>query len=291
MWWFRLCLLVGSCLLTLSVSAQKVKTVVGTYEYRAPKNITQEEAERIALERAKLQAIADKFGTIVSQSNFTAINNTNGISEVDFFSLGGSEVKGEWIETLGEPDIVRSFGEDGSLIVHVTVKGRIREITNARVDFQAKVLCNGTDLKFERTNFRSGDDLYLYFKSPTDGYLNVYLLDEVSQTVYCLLPYRSSGQGAVKVEHDVPYIFFSKAKAEGDTSGIDEYVMTCSRSSERNVLYVMFSTNEFTKANLESAEELRPRQTEWEDFQEWAVKCRNRDKNLTIKRFILTIKQ
>lgn len=210
---------------------------------------------------------------------------------MDFFSLGGSEVKGEWIETLGEPDIVRSFGEDGSLIVHVTVKGRIREITNARVDFQAKVLCNGTDLKFERTNFRSGDDLYLYFKSPTDGYLNVYLLDEVSQTVYCLLPYRSSGQGAVKVEHDVPYIFFSKAKAEGDTSGIDEYVMTCSRSSERNVLYVMFSTNEFTKANLESAEELRPRQTEWEDFQEWAVKCRNRDKNLTIKRFILTIKQ
>lgn len=57
--WFRLCLLIVGCLLTLPVSAQKVKTVVGTYEYRAPKNITQEEAERIALERAKLQAIAD----------------------------------------------------------------------------------------------------------------------------------------------------------------------------------------------------------------------------------------
>ena len=289
--WFRLCLLVVGCLLTLPVSAQKVKTVVGVYEYRAPKNITMEEAERIALERAKLQAIADEFGTIVSQSNFTAINNTNGASEVDFFSLGGSEVKGEWIETLGEPDIVRSFDEDGAFIVRVTVKGRVREITNARVDFQAKVLCNGTDLKFERNDFRSGDDLYLYFKSPADGYLNVYLLDEVSQTVYCLLPYRNSGQGAMKVHHDVPYIFFSKDKAEGDASSVDEYVMTCSRSLERNVLYVMFSTNEFAKASMENTEDLHPRQTGWEDFQKWVVRCRNRDKRLTIERFILTIKQ
>ena len=289
--WFRLCLLIVGCLFTFLVYAQKVKTVVGTYEYHTPKNITMEEAERIALERAKLQAIANEFGTVVSQSNYTAINNTNGTSEVDFFSLGGSEVKGEWIETLGNPDIIRSFDEDGALIVHVTVKGRIREITNARVDFQAKVLCNGTDLKFARNDFRSGDDLYLYFKSPTDGYLNVYLLDEVSQTVYCLLPYRNSRKGSVKVKHDVPYIFFSKAKAEGDASGIDEYVMTCSRSSERNVLYVMFSTNEFIKASLESTEELRPRQTGWEDFQKWIVKCRNKDMSVTIERFELTIKQ
>lgn len=289
--WCRLFFFIASCLFTFLVYAQKVKTVVGTYEYHTPKNITIEEAERIALERAKIQAIANEFGTVVSQSNYTSINNTNGTSVVDFFSLGESEVKGEWIETLGEPEIIRSFDEDGELIIHITVKGHIREITNAHIDFQAKVLCNGTDLKFARNDFRSGDDLYLYFQSPTDGYLNVYLLDEISQTVYCLLPYRNSRNGSVKVEHDVPYIFFSKVKAEGDASEIDEYVMTCSRSSERNVLYVIFSTNEFTKARFEGVEELRPRQTEWKDFQKWVVKCRNRDKNMTIERFILNIKK
>lgn len=288
---FCLCLLIASCSFTFPAFAQKVKTAVGTYEYHAPKNITMEEAERIALERAKLQAIADEFGTIVSQSNFTAINNTNGASEVDFFSLGGSEVKGEWIETLGEPDIVRSFDEGGAFIVRVTVKGRIREITNARVDFQAKVLCNGTELKFERNDFRSGDDLYLYFKSPADGYINVYLLDEVSQTVYCLLPYRNSRQGAVKVHHDVPYIFFSKDKAEGDASSVDEYVMTCSRSLERNVLYVMFSTNEFAKAGLKRNNGEQPSQISWHSFQEWISKNRRRNKNLSISNIEITIKK
>lgn len=280
------------CLISISISAQKVKIVVGTYEYHAPKNISIEEAERIALERAKLQAIADEFGIIVSQSNFTSVSNSNGQSDMGFFSLGGSEVKGEWIETIGEPKFIRSFSDDGIFIVHVTVKGRIREISNARANFQAKVLCNGTDLKFERNDFRAGDDFYLYFKSSTDGYLNVYMLDETSQTVYCLLPYRSSGQGAVKVKHDVSYIFFSKKEAGNDAWKVDEYVMTCSRAIERNVIYVIFSPNEFTKTVLKDVkEELCPRKTNWKDFQKWAVKCRNRDKELTIERFVLTIKR
>ena len=280
------------CLISISISAQKAKTVVGTYEYHAPKNISIEEADRIALERAKIQAIADEFGTVVSQSNFTSVNNRNGQSDIDFFSLGGSEVKGEWIETIGKPEFIRSFSDDGTIIVHATVKGRIREIIHARANFQAKVLCNGTDLKFERNDFHPGDDLYLYFKSPVDGYLNVYLLDETSQMVYCLLPYRSSGAGAVKVEHDEPYVFFSKEEAKGNAAEVDEYVMTCSRAVERNVVYVMFSPNEFTKATLEDAkEELRPRQTDWKDYQKWAVKCRNRDKELVIEQLILTIKQ
>ena len=67
-------------------------------------NISLEEAKRIALERAKIQAIADEFGTIVSQSNTTLVSNRNGESSSDFFSLGGSEVKGEWIETIGQPE-------------------------------------------------------------------------------------------------------------------------------------------------------------------------------------------
>ena len=275
----------------IGLSAQKIKTVSGTYEYHAPKNISMEEAERIALERAKLQAIADEFGTLVSQSNFTSVSNRNGESDVDFFSLGSSEAKGEWIETLGEPQFNRSFDEDGSLIITVTVKGRIREINRVQVAIEARVLCNGTDLKFERSDFRNGDDLYLYFKSPVDGYLNVYLLDEATKTVYCLLPYRKSRQGAVFVEHDEDYLFFSKKAAGMYSSEVDEYVMTCSRNMERNILYVMFSPNEFAKAIVGDEEMLRPHQTDWKDFQKWAVECRNKDEMLTIKRFILTIKR
>lgn len=278
-------------LFPIGLSAQKVKTVSGSYEYHAPKNISMEEAERIALERAKLQAIADEFGTVVSQSNFTSVSNRNGESDVDFFSLGGSETKGEWIETLGEPQFNRSFDEEGNLIIRVTVKGRIREIKQAQIAIEAKVLCNGTDLKFERSDFRNGDDLYLYFKSPVDGYLNVYLLDEATKSVYCLLPYRKSRHGAVFVEHDEGYLFFSKKSAGEYSSEVDEYVMTCSRDMERNILYVMFSPNEFAKSSLEKSPNTRPHQIAWIDFQKWIKRNRSRDDDFNVKAIEITIKK
>ncbi len=84
-------------LLPLTVLAQRVKTVEGEYTYHAPENVTIEQARRIALERAKIQALADEFGTIVQQQNITRVENNNGESTTDFFSVGGSEVKGEWL--------------------------------------------------------------------------------------------------------------------------------------------------------------------------------------------------
>lgn len=280
---FRWLVFVLFALFPIGLSAQKVKTVSGSYEYHAPKNISMEEAERIALERAKLQAIADEFGTLVSQSNFTSVSNRNGESDVDFFSLGGSETKGEWIETLGEPQFNRSFDEEGNLIIRVTVKGRIREIKQAQIAIEAKVLCNGTDLKFERSDFRNGDDLYLYFKSPVDGYLNVYLLDEATKTVYCLLPYRASSAAAYPIEHDRPYVFFStKAAAAEERAVVDEYTMTCSRSTEQNTVYVVFSPNMFAKANSTVSAELLPRELSFEDFQEWLAECRTHDVKMEV---------
>ena len=107
-------------LLALPTLAQRTEKVRAEYIYHAPENISLEEAKRIALERAKIQAIADEFGTIVSQSNTTLVSNRNGESSTDFFSLGGSEVKGEWIETIGQPSYDISY-EQNMLVVKVTV--------------------------------------------------------------------------------------------------------------------------------------------------------------------------
>lgn len=269
--------------------AQRMEKVRASYTYHAPENITLEQAKRTALERAKLQAIADEFGTVVSQSNTTFVNNRNGEGTTDFFSLGGSEVRGEWIETTKDPLYTVAY-EQGMLVVSVVVEGRIREITSARIDFQAEVLCNGTDLKFARTDFKNGDDLYLYFQSPADGYLSVYLLDDVTQTVYCLLPYRQSPDAAMSVRRDTPYILFSAAHAGDQAHLVDEYTMTCSREQEHNTLYVVFSPNPFTKANTDSKEELLPRELGFEGFQKWLAKGRVRDKEMGVKRINLLIK-
>ena len=174
-------------LLPLTVFAQRVKTVEGEYTYHAPENVTIEQARRIALERAKIQALADEFGTIVQQQNITRVENSNGESTTDFFSVGGSEVKGEWLADEDEPEYKISY-VDNMLVVTCRVKGKARELVSAKIDFQARVLRNGTEDRFEDSEFYAGDDLYLSFLSPVKGYVAVYLIDADRQA-YCLLPF------------------------------------------------------------------------------------------------------
>lgn len=284
-------LLLLSVLFTIPVFSQKMKTVEGEYTYHAPENVTLEEAKRIALDRAKIQALADAFGTIVSQTNATYVQNCNGSSDIDFLSIGGSEVKGEWIETVGEPQYDISY-EQGMLVVKVSVKGKAREIVSAQIDIKAKVLRNGTEDKFESDEFRDGDDLYLSFVSPVSGYLAVYLVD-AGQKAYCLLPYRSQTDGIYKVEANRRYVFFNiKEAAPQERQYVDEYVMTCSRSSEYNQIYVIFSPQPFAKAADNASAETLPGELNYKELQKWLTEYRKKDKSMNvIKKSILIINQ
>ena len=91
----RIAISISLFFLTVALFAQRTEKVRVEYTFHAPENISLEEAKRIALERAKIQAIADEFGTVVSQSNTTLVSNRNGESSTDFSSLAESEVKGE----------------------------------------------------------------------------------------------------------------------------------------------------------------------------------------------------
>lgn len=278
-------------LFTIPVFSQKMKTVEGEYTYHAPENVSLEEARRTALDRAKIQALADEFGTIVSQTNATRMKNRNGRSDIDFLSIGGSEVKGEWIETEGEPEYDISY-EQGMLVVRVRVRGKAREIVSARVDIKACVLRNGTEDKFEADEFRDGDDMYLSFVSPVSGFLAVYLID-AERNAYCLLPYRSQTDGIYKVEANRRYLFFRiKEAPEREQEYVDEYTLTCSRASEHNQIYVVFSPQSFAKAVDSSAAETLPRQLAYADFQSWLTRCRKHDKEMqTIMKPLIISKQ
>lgn len=159
-----------------NVCAQKVQTLHGEYLYRAPENVTVEQARRTAVERARLQALAERFGTIVSQVNTTLAENRNGSSDLSFFSAGGSEVKGEWLEDTRDPEISVSY-EQGMLCIRALVWGRAREIVRSETQVDARLLRNGTEQRFESDEFRDGDDLYLFFRTPVSGFLAVYLVD------------------------------------------------------------------------------------------------------------------
>ena len=286
----RRLLLLGMILSCVSLFAQKVKTVSAEYTFYAPETMSVEEAKRTALDRAKIQAIADEFGTIVSQSTSTVISTKNGESDSQFFSIGGSDVKGEWIETIGEPKYSINY-KNNQLVVHCTVKGKAREIVSAEIEYIAKPLRNGISLKFESKEFRDGDDLYLYFETPVDGFLAVYLLDETTQTVYNILPYKEQSSPAIEVKANQEYIFFSREKAEkNERRLVDEYTLSCENDKEFNTLYVLFSPNDIGKRNgFDSSIEDKPDNISFKNFKQWLSKSLSKDRNLQFQEINITI--
>lgn len=270
--------------------SQKIKTVDGEYTYVVPENVNLDKAKYIALERLKIQLIEEEFGSTVSQSNSTLVKNSNGKSDVDFVSIGGSEVNGEWIETIGTPRY-NIYYEKEMLVVSVKAKGRIREIISTAVDVKSLVLRNGIEDRFESDTFKSGDDLYISFQSPTNGYLVVYLVD-TEQRAFCLLPYQNMKEGSFNVEANKRYVLFSTQTATSELKPyVDEYTMTCTHDQEINQLYVIFSTSPFVKAIDNKFEKELPRELSNEDFQKWLAKYRTRDTNMVVKKTTITIRK
>lgn len=282
---------------SLSLSAQRTEKWCGEYIYYGSIYETPGLAKQKALERAQIQAVEEVFGLSVSQSNFTNVNNTNGNSSIDFTSIGGSDVNGEWIETIGEPEYDISVGDE-FLVVKVNVCGRVREIVSAPIDFSAHLLRNGVEDKFEDYDYFEGDDLYLSFVSPVNGYLAVYLLDDDGEA-YCLLPYSGMHDGVFDVRADKRYVLFSEKCAEGtpEETYVDELYLTCDKDIEHNQVYIIFSPNKFTKVNDSdggldaTTEHILPRHLNNQNFHKWLSACRKHDKDMRADKRIITIRK
>lgn len=267
--------------------AQSVKTIRGEYVYHVPENIPLDRAKVIAVERARIAALAEEFGTVISHTSTTSTTNINEESDVVFLSTGVNEVKGEWLKDVREPEIEVLF-ENGMFAVTAKVWGEAREIKAAGVDVETSVLRNGTTLKFAGTDFTDGDNLYLYFKSPVSGYLAAYLTD--NERAWCLLPYMQESSGCCRVDGGRDYCFFSiDAAADTEKNKVDEYVLTCGTAPEYNNIYVMFSMNPFTKAADMQMDESLPRELSLEDFLEWQSRCRVRDKSMVVEKISVVV--
>lgn len=262
-------------LIPLMSSAQKTVTASGTYTYYAPMNITPEQAELTAVERAKIDIIGKEFGTVMGVRNYTQLANDGDESSVKFLSLGESEVGGEWLETIGKPAIHHEFANNLQVIT-VEIKGRIREIKAAKTEFEAKILRNGTSDRNESSEFRDGDNLCISFQSPVSGYLAIYLYD--LSGVNRLLPLKLSGEQAYLVPANTRRVFFVDAK-----NGNYVYKLVCKGDSEVNRIYIVFSPNKFSKANDTIPDQPEaPASMDFDSFQKWLGRCRRRDREMTL---------
>ena len=282
-----LLLLLTAC--NLSLDAQQTRVVSGEYVYYPPETQSYEAAKRTAMENAKIKILADTFGTVISMTSAVSVTGSSDVSSTDLSSL---EVKGEWIETIGEPKYVADVTEDGMIVIKVTIKGKVREIVESKADYVAKVLRNGVEDRYESLEFQEGDDLYMSFKSPVDGYLAVYLYDG-TEDVYCLLPYKNHDVPSLKVEGGERYVFFSPQMADYGVhpSMVEECYMTCSRAVELNTFYVVWSPNQIYHAVDSDRHDLLPRVLNYKSFQKWLSKLKAHDKDAVVKTMDITIRR
>jgi hypothetical protein len=274
--------------LSVSLQAQNIKTVEKTYVYHAQHNESREQAERNAVNRAKVEGLREAFGTIISGASATSLITKNNITESKYVYLGGEgEVNGEWLADL-EPPKISTVLEDDGFCVTATVRGKAQEIESGKINFEAKILRNTPDLEFESTEFTAGNQMFVHFTSPVDGYLAIYLLD--GETAYCLLPYRGNKDGFQRIVHGREYTFFSRQKYAEDENldEIDGYTLTTEGNhQDLNQFYFIFSPNKFIKAidrNQKTDNSVQyPRSLSWNNFQKWILRARRADKEMSVQ--------
>lgn len=273
--------------LSLVASAKDWVKVCGEERYVVPENVSLQDAKIEALKRAKANALAERFGMMVSQNTTSIMKENDGELGNYFLATSGAELRGEWLEDIKEPEYNIYYRNDMQ-VVEVSVCGKARERKSVEIDLSVKVLRNGTEMHNESETFSSGDSFYLYFRTPIKGFVCVYLVDE-NQQATCLLPYQREQLHSVEVEANTDYLFFSIEHSVQKVF-VDEYVLSSYNGIIQNQLYVIFSPNDFVKASdREYSSALR--ELSFVDFQAWLTRNRNHDEKMQVIKKVLTISE
>lgn len=269
------------CAVAFAATAQKIVSVSGEYTYYAPSTMSLDEAKKEALEQTKLHVLEAKFGTLINRTDIIILENKEGVSSTsrsDVRTLSTHEVKGVWIEDTHPAEQKVSFDESmpDAIIIHTRVWGRAREIVGEKVDIDVALL-KAPYKEAVSEVYKDQQEFFLYFKSPTSGYLAVYLLDTDEDMAYCLLPYSTDERGHFPVNANEEYIL------------LEDYIFTTKHSVIFNHIVVVFSPNEFYKAMDEQGDMNLPRELTLKNFHNWLARNKAKDAQMIDKQITVQI--
>lgn len=268
---------------TATCFGQKSVSVCGEYRYVAPENVSREQARNIAIERARNKAMADEFGTIISEVNTSITKSSadgyNAKDETVFNTYGGTESKGLWLSDNSEPEISETF-ENGFFVINVKVCGKAKELKSADLELNVSSLCNG----IESDRFRSKDRFTVKFKTPVKGYLAIFLLDD-NDVASCLLPYESGE--AVEVNNKEEYVFLTTSDPNYPWG--EETILETEKEVEYFRIYYIFSKNSFTMPMTENGEYVPELQRI--KFEKWLLKNRIHDEDMQVIQRVIEVRK
>jgi len=315
---------------TTQIMAQEPVLVTGSAETQIASSESREQAERRVEDLATIDALEKAFGKAIIQGNSTYIQNTNTGQKVEtkssFSMIANTYVKGEVLEVVDKkitavlPETPskssgkkkkKQKGSESQLVGYITLKCTItikaKEVTTTKAGYELKTLsCKNPGC--ERTQFKNGSDLFVYFKSPVEGYLSIYFDDQVN--AFRLLPYSRSApseQNGFYVEPDKEYILFSTDPEHNYSSNKhfleDPLQVQTEKDQELDRIFVIFSRKPLDKPALGSNAKLSdyisdadynagyrlPSSLKSEDFQRWLMGQRIANKDIETEVIDITI--
>ena len=279
---------------TLSCHCEITKNICATITYIAPEYQSLSEAKQTAINKAKIQALADEFGTIVSQTNTTTIHSNNGKSENNFNTYSETEVRGIWIKDTQEPEISISY-TNNNIMFKVTVCGKAKEIKSNPIELNITTLNSGYHNNEENpyiegretTEFSNGDFFSVRFQSPVNGYIAIFLRDDNNGIVFTQLPYINSDGYAIEVKSNKAYEFLNNNDPQYPYK--TSTILTANKEIETNTLIVVFSRKKF-HISLSNQGEWFP-EIEYNRFKKWINGLCAFDNTTQVKEISLTIKK
>jgi len=281
-----------------SCFSQRIKAVEGKFQMKMESSQTFDFAKQKACDFARVQAMEDQFGRVVIQSNSTLLENVQSGQKVEtksvFNLMADTFVNAEWIED-SKPQTVSQEIKNNEIWLTCKVEGKAKEIQREKLDLLIETL-DCTEKKCKTSEFKNGEEFYLNFKSPKDGFVVIFLDDK--STAYCIypyqeMPYEEFNKFNFLAQKD--YLFFSAAhKFKNNWNFIDQLQIETNSGYEKNRLFVLFSENPINVPLLN--EKLKgnsglsiPRSLSSEDFQKWIQKIRLKDEKMQLEIADITI--
>jgi hypothetical protein len=286
-------------LIQLAVSSQaNIKIETGFFETELYNNESKDVAKKRAKQGAIINALEKAFGTAVFQGNSLFIKNKTTGQKVEtmtgFNTIAETYVKGEVIEELNIEFSEISFEKrinnkkELGTIIKCEVKIKATEYSEPTANFDAFSL-NCTDTtSCKTTSFKKNEDFFLYFKSPKNGYLSIFIDDNESSSL--LFPYVSNREkyydGYPIVQNKAYFLFTKEKQFNTDKLLVDELSWETRENLEK--LTIIFSPNKFDLPDLKSKKSNSiPQSLPSVDFNKWLIQLRKKSKEIEIKKIVL----
>lgn len=282
-----------ACFAISNIQAQKVQEASTTYSIVLTRTATMADTEAQCIEQARLKAVGDAFGYVVTQTTLARVLDTRDRFEDNFSMLTRTSVEGEWVGDIETP-VVQWGCVGDEYTVTATVRGHVREFAE-RAKAQVEFYATGPDEGQALNEFRHGQTLHAVFRSSHKGHLSVYFVDHTEGKVYRLFPAAAYGTlDHLPVEGDRTYVLFDRAHASqfpGHPAVSELNVeVPAGKPQVIDELVAVYAPAAYSKPLLSQSKNPQDlAATEQVAFEAWLTDLRKRDAEAVVKRTQVTV--